>query len=81
MFSRSFCYLIGDAESNTGPIPWDDVRRWSCGRRSDLTITTEHGVAGMGLRHEDLLKLVNQYLKKYAPAALDAAKGCSPGQI
>ena len=72
--------LIGDAESATSPIPWGDIRGWWCGRPSDLTITTEHGDAGMGLKREDLLKVVNQYLKKYAPAALDAAKGCSPGQ-
>jgi hypothetical protein len=35
----------------------------------------------MGLKREDLLKVVNQYLKKYAPAALDAAERCSPEQF
>jgi hypothetical protein len=35
----------------------------------------------MGLKREDLLKVVNQYLKKYAPASLDAAKGCSLEQF
>jgi hypothetical protein len=35
----------------------------------------------MGLKREDLLKVVNQYLKKFAPAALDAAKGCFPEQF
>jgi hypothetical protein len=35
----------------------------------------------MGFKREDLLKVVNQYLKKYAPEALDAAKGCAPEQF
>ena len=73
--------LVGGADTGTGPIPWDDIRSWSCARPSGLTITTEHGVGGMGLKREDLLKVVNQYLKKYAPAALDAAKGCSLEQF
>ena len=71
--------LVGDP--GTGPIPWDDIRSWSCGRPTSLTITMPQGVAEMGLKREDLLKVVNQYLKKYAPAALDAAKGCSPEQF
>jgi hypothetical protein len=41
-------------------------------------IETAHGRAEMGLKREDLLKVVNQYLRKYAPTALDAANGCSP---
>jgi len=73
--------LIGGAETGTGPIPWEDIRSWSCGRPIDLTITTPRGGAEMGLKREDLLKVVNQYLKKFAPAALDAAKGCFPEQF
>ena len=74
---------IGGADTSTGPIPWDDIRSWSCGRPSGLTITTPNGGAGISisLKREDLLKVVNQYLKKYAPAALDAAKGCFPDQF
>ena len=73
--------VIGGAETGTGPIPWQDIQNWSCARPSSVTITTEHGDAGMGLKREDLLKVVNQYLKKYAPAALDAAQGCTPEQF
>jgi hypothetical protein len=69
--------LIGGVDTGTGPIPWEDIRSWSCGRPIGLTITTPQGFAEMGLQRDDLLKVVNQYLKKYAPAALDAAKGCS----
>jgi len=69
---------IGADDNGTGPIPWDDVRSWSCWRPMGVTIATEHGEAIMSLKRADLLKVVNQYLKKYAPAALDAAKGCSP---
>src|SRR5581483_7257402 len=68
--------LIGGADTGTGPIPWNDIRSWSCGQPSGLTVETPHGIAGMGLKREDLLKVVNQYLKKYAPAALDTARGC-----
>jgi hypothetical protein len=75
--------FIGGADTGTGPVPWEDVRSWSCGRPNGLTITTPNGGPGIaiGLKREDLLKVVNQYLKKYAPAALDAAKGCSPEQF
>jgi hypothetical protein len=73
--------LIGGAGTDTGPRPWEDISSWSCGRPIGLTITTLHGRAEMGLKREDLLKVVNQYLKKYAPEALDAAKGCSPEQF
>jgi len=73
--------LIGGADTGTGPIPWDDIRSWSCARRIGLTITTSHSGAEMVLKREDLLKVVNQYLKKYAPAALDEVKGCSPEQF
>lgn len=71
-------FLIGGADTGTGPLPWDDIQSWSCGRPMGLTITMPNGRADIGLKREDLLKLVNQYLKKYAPAALDPAKGCSP---
>ena len=74
-------FLVGGADTGTGPIPWQDIRSWSCGRPNDLTVTTAHGGADMGLKREDLRKVVNQYLKKYAPAALDAARGCSPEQF
>jgi hypothetical protein len=68
--------LIGAAAA--GPIPWEDIGSWSCGP-ANLTITvTPHVPAEIGLKHEDLLKVVNQYLRKYAPAALDTARGCSP---
>jgi hypothetical protein len=70
--------LIGGIDTGTGPIPWEDIRSWSCGRPSGLTITTPHGGTEIGIQREDLLKVVNQYLKKYASEALDAAKGCSP---
>ena len=73
--------LIGGADTGTGPIPWADIRSWSCARPIGLTITTPNAGAEIGLKREDLLKVVNQYLKKYAPAALDAAKGCSPEQF
>ena len=74
--------LIGGAETGTGPIPWEDIQSWSCGRPIGLTITTPNGgFTDIGLKREDLLKVVNQYLKKYAPAALDSAKGCSPEQF
>jgi hypothetical protein len=73
--------LIGGAETGTGPIPWEDIRSWSCGRPIGLTITTPHGFAEMGLKREDLLRVVNQYLKKYAPGAIDSAKGCFPEQF
>lgn len=68
--------LIGGAETGTAPIPWAEIRSWSCGRSTGLTING----AEMGLRREDLVKVVNQYLKKYAAAALDPAVGCSPEQ-
>lgn len=73
--------LIGGADTGTGPIPWEDISSWSCGRPIGLTITTPNGRAEIGLKREDLLRAVNQYLKKYAPAALDAARGCSPEQF
>lgn len=73
--------LTGGAPTGTGPIPWADIRSWSCGRPIGLTIMMQQGGAEMGLKHEDLLKVVNQYLRKYAPAALDADKGCSPEQL
>lgn len=69
--------LIGGADSGTGPIPWEDIRSWSCGRPNGLTIND----SAIGLKREDLLKVVNQYLKKYAVTALDPAKGCSPEQF
>jgi hypothetical protein len=72
---------IGGADTGTGPIPWKDISSWSCGGHAGLTITTPHGGAEMGVKHDDLLKVVNQYLKKYAPAALDAVKGCSPEEF
>jgi hypothetical protein len=70
--------LVGGPDTGTGPIPWQDISSWSCGRPNGLAITTAHDGAQMGLKHEDLLKVVNLYLKKYAPAALDASRGCSP---
>lgn len=73
--------LIGGADTGTGPIPWEDISSWSCGRPIGLTITTPHVGTQIGLKREDLLKVVNQYLKKYAPATLDATKGCSPEQF
>ena len=73
--------LIGGADTGTGPIPWDNIRSWSCGRPIGLTITTPNGSAEIGLKREDLLKVVNRYLKKYASAALDTTKGCSPEQF
>jgi hypothetical protein len=72
--------LLGGVDAGTGPIPWEDIRSWSCGR-SVLTITTPHGDAEMGVKHEDLLKMVDQYLRKYAPSALDQARGCAPEQF
>jgi hypothetical protein len=73
--------LIGGVDTGTGPILWDDIRGWSCARSSGLTIVTEHGNAWLSLKREDLLKVVNRYLKKYAPAALDPTRGCSPEQF
>lgn len=71
-------FVIGGAETGTGPIPWQDISSWSCTRPTGLTIETPHGgSAAMILKREDLLKVVNQYLKKYAPAAIDEARGCS----
>jgi hypothetical protein len=72
--------LLGGVDTGTGPIPWEDIRDWSCGR-SVLTITTPHGDAEMRLKREDLLRVVDHYLKKYAPTALDQAKGCSTEQF
>lgn len=69
--------VIGGADTGTGPIPWNDISAWSCGQRADLTITTSHGSAEIGISREDLLKVVNQYLRRYAPDALDANIGCS----
>jgi hypothetical protein len=73
--------LIGGAETGTGPIPWEEIRSWSCGHPIKLAITTLHGSALMGMKREDLLKVVNQYLKKYAPAATDPARSCAPEQL
>jgi hypothetical protein len=71
--------LIGGADKGTGPIPWEDIGSWSCGPTNLMITVTPHGApAEIGLKHEDLLKVVNQYLRKYAPAALDTASGCSP---
>jgi hypothetical protein len=68
---------LGFPDQGTGPIPWDDIRSWSCGGRFGLTVTTAQGAAEMRLKREDLLKVV-KYLNKYAPSALDADKGCLP---
>lgn len=73
--------LIGSADTGTGPLPWEDIGSWSCGRPIGLTITTRHGIMDIGFTREELLKVVNQYLRKYAPEALDAARGCSPEQF
>ena len=73
--------VLGRADNGTGPIPWGDIDSWSCGRPISVSITTAHGGPQMFLNREDLLKVVNQYLRKYAPAALDATRGCSPEQV
>jgi len=70
-------FRVGGGETGTGPIPWGDIGSWSCERPSALTIHD----AQIGLKREDLLKVVNQYLKRYAPAALDADRGGSPEQF
>jgi len=67
-------FLVGGVETGTGPLPWGDIRTWSCSRQNVLMLDN----AVIGLKHEDLLKVVNQYLKKFAPAALDTAHGCAP---
>jgi hypothetical protein len=72
--------LLGGADTGTGPIPWQRIRSWSCGRLG-LKISMPTTGADIGLKREDLLKVVNQYLKRYAPAALDTAEGCSPEQF
>jgi hypothetical protein len=69
--------VLGAADTGTGPIPWEDLSGWSCGPYV-LTMTTPLSYAQIGLKHEELLKVVDQYLRKYALAALDQAKGCSP---
>ncbi|MEO5922471.1 MAG: hypothetical protein ABIR70_01450 [Bryobacteraceae bacterium] len=69
--------VVGSADIGTGPIPWEDIRGWSCEAPTRLLIATPHGTADMDLKREELLKVVDQYLKKFVPAALDAAKGCS----
>jgi len=74
-------FLVGGADTGTGPIPWGEISSWSCGQPFGLTITAPHTSAQIGLKREDLLKVVNQYLKKYAPAALDADRGCFPEQF
>ena len=71
-------FMIGAAETGTGPIPWEDIRSWSCGPAELVITATPHGPAQIGLKHSDLVKVVNQYLRKFAPAALDANRGCSP---
>ena len=70
-------FLVGGADTGTGPIPWNEIRGWSCSRPNVLTIDN----AVIGLKRADLLKVVNQYLKRYAPAALDSEKGCPPEQF
>src|SRR5512140_1635148 len=37
--------LIGGADTGAGPIPWEDIRAWSCERPTGLIITTPHGSA------------------------------------
>ena len=67
-------FLLGGVDTGTGPLPWQDIRTWSCARPGRLTING----ADINLKREDLLKVVNQYLKKFAPASIEPEKGCSP---
>jgi len=70
-----------DGHYRNGPIPWKDVRRWSCqGENSGFALTLHHqtGVDDFRFRHDDLVTIVNNYLMKYAGDKLDAKEGCHP---
>jgi hypothetical protein len=67
--------------SSEGLVPWKDVRRWSCGGESygfPLTLHHQKGVTDIKFRHDDLVNIVDNYLKKYAGDKLDKQEGCRP---
>jgi hypothetical protein len=74
--------IVGEDRAG-GPLPWDYLRSWSCGRGPALTVTIPNNDIpfALGFQHDDLVRLVNQYLRKYAPEALDVQKGCAPERL
>jgi hypothetical protein len=63
-----------------GLTPWKELRHWSCnGEIYGFALTLHHqkGVSGFRFRHDDLVTVVNNYLKKYAGDKLDG-EGCNP---
>ena len=68
----------GHYHSN-GLIPWKDLRKWSCtGEVSGFALDMHHqtGANTFRFRHDDLVVIVDKYLKKYVGEKLDG--GCNP---
>jgi hypothetical protein len=70
----------GQYHSN-GLTPWSDVRTWACAGETygfPLTLHHQTGVTIFKFRHDDLIIVVNKWLKKYAADKLDKGEGCKP---
>jgi hypothetical protein len=60
---------------------WSDIRTWSCsGEQYGFGLTLHHqtGVDSFRFRHDDLVEIVDNYLKRFAPDKLDPKEKCNP---
>jgi hypothetical protein len=61
---------------SSGVVPWKDVRKWSCSGEVSgfaLDVHRQTGVNTFRFRHDDLVTIVENYLKKYAGDKMELA--------